>query len=298
MRFIQRCLLLAFAIGFFLAFWYFGRHRRKSDIEVKWRQNLLNQVFINHMSSPMAIPPAEFLMENSKCRMETCFNFSKCRPGKPFKVYTYHDTSDELSPKLDNFSYGKILDRIRNSHYHTNNPEDACLFVPPVDTMDRDELQTEGFVKNLQSRLSRLPHWNEGQNHLIFNLYSGTYKNDYLETDLSFNSNRAILAKASLSDEHYRPGFDVSLPLFGPNHQARGSDAIVSLSNPFPVSKKHTLVFKGKRYLHGIGSETRNSVYHLHNGQDMVLVTTCKHGKDWEKFKDARCDEDNMEYDR
>ena len=58
------------------------------------------------------------------------------------------------------------------------------------------------------------------------------------------------------------------------------------------------LAFKGKRYLHGIGSETRNSLYHLHNGQDMVLVTTCRHGNDWEKEKDARCDEDTLEYDR
>lgn len=52
------------------------------------------------------------------------------------------------------------------------------------------------------------------------------------------------------------------------------------------------------RYVHGIGSETRNSLFHLHNARDLVLVTTCRHGKSWRDLQDARCDEDNREYDR
>lgn len=51
-------------------------------------------------------------------------------------------------------------------------------------------------------------------------------------------------------------------------------------------------------YVHGIGSETRNSLFHLHNGRDMVMVTTCRHGKSWRELQDNRCDEDNREYDR
>ena len=294
MQFKKRCLLVALFLVAFLAIFYFGPHQLKSDNHTKWRSNLSRQDFVCHMTSPMTIPPADFLLDNNKCRMETCFNYTKCRPGKPFKVYTY--PNDEHTPP--NNDYAKILDSIRNKPYHTINPDEACLFVPSLDTLDRDEL-SPAYVQNLQSKFSRLPYWNGGTNHLIFNLFSGTYKNGYLETDLSgFNAGRAILAKASLSDEFYRPGFDVSLPLFDHHHPSRGSDAIVSLSNPFPVSKKHMLAFKGKRYLHGVGSETRNSLYHLHNGQDMVLVTTCRHGKDWEKDKDARCDEDNLEYDR
>ncbi|KAL1394361.1 hypothetical protein pipiens_003070 [Culex pipiens pipiens] len=52
------------------------------------------------------------------------------------------------------------------------------------------------------------------------------------------------------------------------------------------------------KYVHGIGSETRNSLFHLHNARDLVLVTTCRHGKSWRDLQDARCDEDNREYDR
>ena len=40
--------------------------------------------------------------------------------------------------------------------------------------------------------------------------------------------------------------------------------------------------------MHGIGSEVRNSLYHLHNGKDVALVTTCKHGKNWKEMQDDR----------
>lgn len=69
----------------------------------------------------------------------------------------------------------------------------------------------------------------------------------------------------------------------------------------FSLNFNHNLLslsFSYCSYVHGIGSETRNSLFHLHNGRDMVMVTTCRHGKSWRELQDNRCDEDNREYDR
>ena len=130
--------------------------------------------------------------------------------------------------------------------------------------------------------------------------------------------------QASISTENYRPGFDISLPLFHKQHPELGGAPGLLLHNIFPVANKHFLAFKvagtctwfvtyneeriayqvfnyflrGKRYVHGIGSDTRNSLHHLHNGQEVVMVTTCRHGKNWRQMMDERCEEDNEEYDR
>ena len=115
---------------------------------------------------------------------------------------------------------------------------------------------------------------------------------------MGFDPGRAILAKASASEALYRPGFDISFPLFHKEHTFKGGDPGSLLANNVPPVRKYVLVFKGKRYLTGIGSETRNSLYHIHNDQDIILLTTCKHGKGWKNRVDERCDRDNAEYDK
>ncbi|KAF6773378.1 hypothetical protein AHF37_07144 [Paragonimus kellicotti] len=55
---------------------------------------------------------------------------------------------------------------------------------------------------------------------------------------------------------------------------------------------------KGKRYVNGIGSESRNALFHLHNGDDVIMVTTCRHGLDWMRHADKRCPIDMALYDK
>ncbi|KAA8591548.1 hypothetical protein FQN60_016922 [Etheostoma spectabile] len=225
-----------------------------------------------------------------RCRMESCFDFSLCQRNG-FKVYVYPQQKGEKMSE----SYQNILSSIEGSMLYTPDPGQACLFVLSLDTLDRDQLSPQ-YVHNLKAKVQSLHLWNGGKNHIIFNLYSGTWP-DYTE-DLGFDIGLAMLAKASISTENFRPNFDVSIPLFSKDHPRTGGERGYLKHNTIPPYRKYMLVFKGKRYLTGIGSDTRNALYHVHNSEDVVLLTTCKHGKDWQKHKDARCDKDNAEYDK
>ena len=229
---------------------------------------------------------------SKQCRMETCFDFSRCQSAATFKVYVYPvEPAEKISP-----IYEEILQALRNSRYYTSNASEACLFVLSIDTLDRDKL-SQNFVHDLGTKVTSLKLWNAGQNHIVFNMYAGTWP-DYAEDDLGFDMGKAILAKASFSTSHYRPGFDISFPLFHKEHPFRGGEEGYIKSNNVPPTRPYTLVFKGKRYLTGIGSETRNSLYHIHNEQDIILLTTCRHGHGWQNVADERCEKDNFEYDR
>eukprot|EP00061_Rhincodon_typus_P018687 g47963.t1 len=232
----------------------------------------------------------EMVYKDSRCRMETCFDLSLCEK-RGFRVYIYPQAKgDKVSE-----SYQKILASIQGSRYYTPDPQQACLFVMSIDTLDRDQLSLQ-YIHDVDSKIQSFPLWNNGRNHLIFNLYSGTWP-DYTE-NLGFDVGQAMVAKASFYMESYRPHFDVSIPLFSREHPQKGGGKGWLLYNNVPPRRKYLLVFKGKRYLTGIGSDTRNALHHIHNGKDIISLTTCKHGKDWEKHKDSRCDRDNLEYDK
>lgn len=265
--------------------------------------------------------------------MSNCFNWSRCDPESILKVHIYPSSPDDeieahgtkhLGAFKISLSYQKVLNVIESSPHYEPDESKACIFVPRFDTLDRDPLSPD-FVKHLSYHFDPP---NEGRNHLIFNLYSGTWPN-YNEQDFAgLQTRKSILAKASFSNIHFRPGFDISLPLFGKNHPERDSDiedeedtdlgdtsheinysnrvanadAIEDGRDSSVASPRAFLVFKGKRYIHGIGSETRNALYHLHNGKDVLIYTTCKHGKKWRKWQqevqDERCDLDNKVYDQ
>lgn len=229
------------------------------------------------------------------CTMGTCFDFTRCRGPQGFKVYVYPNQQDAQTSPL----FEQVLNVIRSSPYMTSNPEEACLFVPSLDTLDRDKHSNE-FVKDLPP-LSSLPHWNGGRNHLLFVQFSGTWP--HYTQRLDFSTGQALLARASFDVNIFREGFDVSIPLMHKEHPRRSEKHSGILSreiNPgfLPVKRKYLFVFKGKRYLYGEGSRIRSSLHHLHNREDIVMLTTCKHNQDWVKYTDNRCDLDNALYDR
>ena len=226
-----------------------------------------------------------------RCTMATCFDIDRCLNN--FKVFVYPPDRNEKPSAM----YKKFLGAVRQSGYFTDDPRQACLFILNLDTLDRDPL-SDDFVRHLPEKISKLDYWNNGRNHLIFNFFSGSYP-DYSE-ELDFHYGEAILAKASFSTSWYRNGFDISLPLLSKKHKEKGKHPgeMSVRRNLYPIRRRYLVVFKGKRYLWGSGSETRNSLHHLHNGKDVIMLTTCKHGRNWGRFVDARCSLDNSLYDK
>ena len=230
------------------------------------------------------------LLNTRVCTMQSCFNFTRCTKG--FKVYVYEI---EEGSKISN-KYREILNLIRQSRFYTTDASEACLFVISIDTLDRDKLSAD-YVSSIGLKLESLPLWNNGENHLIFNLYSGTWP-DYSVYDFGFDFGKAILAQASLSQEADRRGFDISFPLYHADHPLKGGEPGYLLANNVPPVRQYTLSFKGKRYIVGIGSESRNALYHIHNGKDIILVTTCKHKGVPKELYDERCTADEEQYDK
>ena len=119
-----------------------------------------------------------------------------------------------------------------------------CMFVLSLDTLERDPL-SQDFVRNMQTWVQNLKYWNNGLNHIVFTLYSGTWPK-YTET-LGFDTGQALLAKASISYKNYRPGFDNSLPWYHKHHPDNGGVPGFVKSSTFPVLNKYFVAFRGKR---------------------------------------------------
>lgn len=231
----------------------------------------------------------------AKCSMSKCFDFSRCLADGVMGVYIVPKSTDH-SPNItelgeSNIIHAKIIKIIRNSKYHQPDPEKACIRVLEDDTLDRDPL-SKSFKTNLPNLLT--PEHDYGLNYLVFNLYSGSWP-DYRENDFAdFKLGAAILAKASLSHSSYRSDFDISIPLFSHLHPTNDCDR----TSYNESERTYLLTFKGKRYVYGFNSETRNSLYHLNNNRDVVLLTTCRHGKKWRDSTDGRCQQDDLIYDK
>jgi len=236
---------------------------------------------------------ASFTSTQIQCRFDTCIDFSLCQSG--FYVYAAQPNPSDIKERIRSPIYLKILMSIRQSVFFTSDPSRACIFVHTTDTIDRD-IQSRDFIPHLDRKISRRDRWNRhGKNFLIFNLFSGTWPS-YLE-NLAFDYGYAMVARASFSEEKMRRGYDISFPLFQKDHpQIARVDSYNAAV--FPLKRKYLVAFKGKRYLFGIGSEVRDELHILHNNRDIILLTTCKHGKEWMKFADSRCDSDIERFER
>ncbi|XP_071445244.1 exostosin-2 [Hetaerina americana] len=163
---------------------------------------------------------------NTNCGHHNCFDVYRCghswekdgRARVPVYVYPLVRFVDEdgipvavgggASPLSR--EYFRMLDAIQRSEYHTSDPSKACLFITSIDTLNQNHFR----AREVSQALASLPFWNNGTNHIIFNMVPGSPP-DYssvVELDLG----DAIVAGAGFSSWTYRPGYDVSLPVLSP----------------------------------------------------------------------------------
>lgn len=43
----------------------------------------------------------------------------------------------------------EIIDAILNSEYYTSDPDEACIFIPPIDTLNENNLRKDEIAKAL-----------------------------------------------------------------------------------------------------------------------------------------------------
>ena len=154
-------------------------------------KNFVSQYEWNRGGAENFNPPSKKSSVYGDCSMSKCFDFSRCR-GRPFKVYVYPDNAAGAAKK-QSLIFQNVLATIRASRFYTNNPEEACVFVPSLDTIDRDELSKD-CDSSVASKMSKLPYWNGGRNHIIFVLFAGESvmcqckENEILKFQMFFNT--------------------------------------------------------------------------------------------------------------
>uniref|UniRef100_A0A146KMH8 Exostosin-2 n=4 Tax=Lygus hesperus TaxID=30085 RepID=A0A146KMH8_LYGHE len=170
--------------------------------------------------SPRVVIPSDTPVSsgpNPKCTYYDCFNVYKCghKGAGKILVYVYplkYYVSDKGVPIVGSHPMSRefysLLSTIVESRYYTPNPEEACVFVVSIDTLNQNRIK----IKEASQALTLLPFWSNGDNHLIFNMVAGAAPEYNTVVDLAIGN--AMVAGAGFDSWSYRVSFDVSLPLF------------------------------------------------------------------------------------
>ncbi|XP_023293809.2 exostosin-2 [Lucilia cuprina] len=148
------------------------------------------------------------------CSIWTCVDPYRCGHDRisiyvyPLVEYIDASSGAEAAPLTQEFY--QILSTIVKSPYYTSNPNQACLFVPSIDLINQNNVN----IDLVNRALASLEHWNDGRNHVLFNLLAGSYPT--FNTVVDVNSDNAIVVGAGFDSWSYRRGFDVSIPVWSP----------------------------------------------------------------------------------
>lgn len=150
----QKLIYTTIFISFLLSFVYIVivPYALKLLQKQPYRTNEVHQYVISK-DSPI-------ISTDSHCTFYNCFNIYRCghKSDGDFKVYVYpmarYIDMDgiPIGAKMSK-EYHSILDTIIKSQYYTQNPDEACVFVPSIDTLNQNRFR----VKETSQALAILP---------------------------------------------------------------------------------------------------------------------------------------------
>ncbi|XP_065192202.1 uncharacterized protein LOC135823276 [Sycon ciliatum] len=105
------------------------------------------------------------------CSMRDCLDLSRCH-GRP---------CTSIHVLFNSFCV-----------FYTSRPEEACIFIPSLDTIDRDK-RNDDFVESVSQLLNALPLWNVGKNHVLFHLFAGKVQTLHTQACIEGASSRCAV---------------------------------------------------------------------------------------------------------
>ncbi|XP_072932904.1 exostosin-2 [Epargyreus clarus] len=205
--FVGLLLFIVISLVFTVVFNVFVGSAPRTEFHEPVNLDAVGLLSIIKSDSPLSEPRV------SNCTYWHCFNVYRCGKGGHDKITIYiyplkdYRSEDGVVSQFSREFY-EILGAIKRSRYYTADPAAACLLVPSIDTLNQQSFDSKHVSQALQS----LEHWNNGENHLIFNMVAGASPNYNTVVDL--NTSRAIIAGAGFNTWTFRYGFDISLPLY------------------------------------------------------------------------------------
>lgn len=175
---------------------------------------------------------------NPNCSYWDCFNVYKCGHGNAdrmsvyvYPLQTFVDASSLAAATTLSKEFYFILKAIVDSPYYTADPNEACVFVPSIDLMNQNRVNADLaakalasleqlsfyfflFLWNYVSNICICFSWENGENHLLFNMVPGVAPD--FNTSLDVQTDLAMVAGSGFDTWTYRNGFDMSIPFYNP----------------------------------------------------------------------------------
>ncbi|MEW5296900.1 MAG: hypothetical protein WDW36_000146 [Sanguina aurantia] len=151
--------------------------------------------------------------------MDTCFSETRCAKGPLFYLYPGDLTAScsESRHHKHHLPAQCMLQTIVQEFPTTNNPDDACFFIPGFDTgcTRHSCIDLSGDMKahqvSIEAKLQALPHWNNDVTKLggaHFLLLDYNFDKEWP----GYDAGAAMVLRSSWEQQTYRHVFDVQLP--------------------------------------------------------------------------------------